>query len=180
MDLDHTLDSPSSAFGILSPDGQKQTLLQEDRWPQFVHLTSSYYMHGDLSTRNVANLEFKHPDLNRKSVVASLSPQEISFLTDTEVADRSDIFFLAYRTVLFNQMRKALFNSEIQSLWPKLDMWLLYCDSSAGSMTYAAWEIEKITKTNSSYPVQILTIEDAHHLVSNSLWISKSRTDVQE
>ena len=174
------LECPSSAFGILCPDGLLETLRQEDRWPPFVHQTSCYYMHGDLSTRNVAHLEFEHPDLNRRSVAASLSPQEISSLTDTEAADRSDIFCLAYQTVLFNQMYKALFDPEIRSLWPKLDMWLLYCDSSAGTMTYAAWEIEKLMKTNSSYPVQILTLEAAHHLVSNSLLTGKSRTDVQE
>ena len=167
-DIDPMVDPPSQALGISGASAppvdrkrpQQEVLSEAAQW------LSSYFIHGDLSTRDVRNIEFMTPDLSKQSVIGTLPPEELSTLTDYEAVARSDTLLFMSPTVLFNQMYKALFDPETRSLWPKLDFWLLYCDSSAGMMVHAAWEIEKLAQINKDQPVQILTIEDAHHIVS--------------
>ncbi|KAF8508156.1 hypothetical protein JB92DRAFT_3145111 [Gautieria morchelliformis] len=160
-------DPPMVALGIPAAESyplSDMTLSAEERLLEFVPWVSSYFAHGDLSTRNVDNLEYKVPNPDKKSVSASLSPEERNSLVDTNAAARSDFVFLAFNTQLSNQVRKVLFDPETRSQWPNLDIWLLYCDSSPGLIIYAAWELEKLAK-ESDQPMRISTITDAHHLV---------------
>ena len=162
------LDAGSPILGFVCASGflKGSTTQQKDHWTRFAHWVSSYYSHGDLSTRNVDNLEFEVPNINKESIAASLPPEELSALTDHEAASRSEIYFFKSQNVLFNQTHKVLCDPETRLLWPKLDFWLLYCDSSPGLAIHSAWEIEKLVKANESLPVQVLAVEDAHHLVS--------------
>jgi hypothetical protein len=169
--MGHDVDPPTTALGIQTP-GTYNPLLEtsENRVTRFAHWVSSYFAHGDLSTRDVRILQFKDPNEDKKSISATLSLEKLNSLVDYNAPARSDFLFRAFDTQLFSQTCKVLFDPETRSQWPNLVIWVLYCDSSPGLVVSAAWELEKLAAKNNE-PVQILPINDAHHLVRGVKYI---------
>jgi hypothetical protein len=142
---------------------------QRESFTEFAIWVSSYFTHGDLSTRNVDNLEFKMPDSTKLSMAASLSLDKRNSLVDKSAAVRSDVTFLtALESPLFKQTNKALFDPETRAHWPNLGIWVVSCDSSPGTTIHAAWELEKLAALNKDMHLQFLMINDAHHIVRKS------------
>lgn len=131
---------------------------------------TSYFAHGDLSTRDVANLEFHAIDPKRKSEISALREEELQRLVAFDPLLRSDRPLATLpEHLLYHQTFTALFEAKNRESWPIMKIWLFCCDSSVGIAVHGTFEIEKLAKANDRQPIPVLFLDNAHHAVRNLL-----------
>jgi len=161
---------PTLSIGMSNPPKHYNPLFdpevpEEQRGVAFAQWISSYFTHGDLSTRNLDHLSYKSPDPSRKASIANMDPAEFGSIVDMAPVTRSEPFLITKFAALFSQQTsKALFDPVTRAYWTGTDIWLLYGDSSPWNVIYPAWEFEKRAKADGQ-PVKFHVMKDAHHFV---------------
>lgn len=72
---------PSHALGIPLAEGylplNDEDIPPEERIPAFAKWVSGYYTHGDLSTHDLDQLNYRNPDPSKKTSIENMTPEEL-------------------------------------------------------------------------------------------------------
>ncbi|KAJ7740578.1 hypothetical protein B0H16DRAFT_1566845 [Mycena metata] len=144
------LQSPSLALGLPSPPGfliphTDPEIAPEARGPAFAKWVSSYFLHGDLSTRNIDELTYNNIDALRAPTIETLRPEELFGMADFGPGDKYDsiVGLPPFAGPVFKQTSKALFDPTVRKLWSGARFWTVYGTAEPWNIIYAAWFLEK-------------------------------------
>jgi hypothetical protein len=147
----------------------------EARGPAFAKWVSGYYIHGDLSTRDLDQLNYRRVDPSRKPSTDNMTTEELFSMTDFSAGTKGETIICEPPFVKpLTQMRhKALFNLETRNAWGNPKMWHLYGLSSTWNVLLSVWILEKEDEAfrkayNVGPYINFKPIEGANHFVSIS------------
>ncbi|KAJ6579633.1 Alpha/Beta hydrolase protein [Mycena vulgaris] len=143
------LQPPSLALGLPCPSGwliphTDPDIAPEARGPAFAKWVSSYFLHGDLSTHNLAHLTYNNTDPVRSSTVERLKPEELNAIADFAPGDKYDnlVGLSPFEGPVFKQTNKALFDIAVRGVWSGTKFWNVYGSAEPWNIIYAAWHLE--------------------------------------
>ncbi|KAJ7618527.1 hypothetical protein FB45DRAFT_931848 [Roridomyces roridus] len=155
-DFVHTiilLQCPSLSLGLPTPLGlliphTDPKIAPEDRGSAFVKWVSSYFVHGDLSTRNLNNLTYDNIDTLRPPTISTLKPDDLHSMVDFAPGERYDniIGLDPFQDVVYKQTIKALFDSKVRQVWGRAAFWSVYGDAEPWNIIYGGWFLEDQAK----------------------------------
>ncbi|KAJ7476999.1 hypothetical protein B0H11DRAFT_1307126 [Mycena galericulata] len=162
---------PSYALGIPSPPKaylplEDQDLAPAARGPAFRRWVSSYYIHGDLSTHDPDELNYRDADPSKKATYEDMPIEELLTIVDFSVGDKCDSIILkpCFAPVTAALVNKALFNSEIRAAWKGTKVAYMYGQASTWSAHFALWNIEgRVTAAKGNAPITFRPIKGANH-----------------
>jgi hypothetical protein len=141
----------------------------EARGPAFAKWISSYFIHGDLSTRDLDQLTYNSTDPFKLSTVESLKPEELFAIADFAPADKYDsiVGLPPFAGLVFKQTNKALFDSTVRAAWSGTKFWNLYGTAEPRDIIHAAWFLEDQSRAANCPELAINTkaIEGINHFV---------------
>ncbi|KAE9402012.1 hypothetical protein BT96DRAFT_569113 [Gymnopus androsaceus JB14] len=118
----------------------------EARSLAFLKWIGYYFMHGDSSKHDVAQLDQGYCNvLNRRSTFDETAPEEVAEITDFNPGPRCDNrlldpgAFLEVERIIAN---KALFDASTRSAWSGMDVWNFVGDASIPTAQVATWSLE--------------------------------------
>jgi pimeloyl-ACP methyl ester carboxylesterase len=169
---------PSKAVAI--PDPPKayvpvndETIPPEDRGAAFVQWVSSYYVHCDISSHDVDQLNYRDADPLRKPTIANMTSEEMDAMTDFSAVEVGEmrIFDPPFDKALSNQKDKALFNIEVRRAWREAKVWLPWGDANTWSIILTVWGLEKEDKEfqkahNTGPYINFRFVDGGNHFVS--------------
>jgi len=166
------LDPPSHALGFPVPSGGYTPLMDQDipeeaRGPAFAKWVSSYYIHGDLSSRDLSQLNQREGDTSKKPTTETIPIDELLTITDFGPAAKCEAFIVdshQFISAFINQTTKALFDPQIREDWGEHPVSFVYCEASFWLAIYAAWNVEKMNKA-SEIKINVKPIPDANHFI---------------
>ena len=172
------IDPPSHLLGFPIPPGGYAPLSDPDipeeaRGPIFAKWVSSYFKHGDLSSRDVSQLEQREVDTSKKPTTDTIPLEELLTITDFGPAAKCERFLgesQQFLSVLIKQTTKALFDPQIREYWGGHSVWYVYCEASVWLVQCAAWNLEEMDKTSE---INFKPISGANHFV-RSFFFSQS------
>ncbi|KAF9003009.1 Alpha/Beta hydrolase protein [Cyathus striatus] len=143
------LDPPSQAIGGKSPAQSyvptwDEEIPPESRGMAFGIWATSYFKHGDLSTRDINQLVYREANISKTPSILTMSPEEFEATNDFSAGEKwEDRINLPHNiNILSSQTKKALFNPFIKAAWNNLPMWHVYGTSGPWNVVYAAWVLE--------------------------------------
>ncbi|KAJ7337015.1 hypothetical protein DFH08DRAFT_1018225 [Mycena albidolilacea] len=175
-------DPPLQALGITKPPQSylplhDKELAPAERGPAFRKWVESYFVHGDLSTRDPAQLNFRHPDPSRKHTYADIPPAEMLDIFDPSVGDKCDTILSEppFAGVLSAMVDKALFDPETRASWKGVKVSCFYAKEGPGNMHFGVWDLERrAEEAGGSTSITFRPpIEGANHFV---MWEDPSLT----
>ncbi|KAF7376910.1 AB hydrolase-1 domain-containing protein [Mycena sanguinolenta] len=141
--------APSLAFGLPTPKGlliphDDPDIPVEARGPAFAKWVSSYFIHGDLSTRNTNNLTYNNTNPDKPPTIGTLKPEEFLAMTDFAPAERYDniVCLPPFAGLVSKQTNKALFDPTTREAWSRARFWNVYGTAEPWNIIYAAWALE--------------------------------------
>ena len=169
----YQIDAPNEPLGYETPDGvlQMKDIPEEKRATMFLKWVSSYFKHGDLSSRDFSQLKQLEDDTSRKPTVETISPEELQTVVDFGPSVKYELAFLGSQSFLsinHKQTTKALFDSEIREAWGQHLISCVYCEDSIWNVHYTAWNLEKEDKGSE---INFIPIPGANHFVRHFLSI---------
>ena len=184
--LPYRIDPPCHTLGFPNPSGGYSPLMdhdipEESRGPAFAKWVSSYYKHGDLSSRDLSQLNQREGDTSKKPTTDTIPLEELLTITDFGSAAKCETFIidslLQVLSVFMNQTTKALFDQQIREDWGEHPVWFVYCEASSWNVHYAAWNLEKIDKASE---IKFKLIPGANHFVCRSFYSLSIRSKHSE
>ncbi|KAJ7916277.1 hypothetical protein B0H13DRAFT_2323552 [Mycena leptocephala] len=163
-----------SALGVPNPSNwimphTDPDIAPEARGPAFAKWISSYFIHGDLSTRDLDQLTYNSTDPFKLSTVESLKPEELFAIADFAPADKYDsiVGLPPFAGLVFKQTNKALFDSTVRAAWSGTKFWNLYGTAEPRDIIHAAWFLEDQSRAANCPELAINTkaIEGINHFV---------------
>ena len=171
--LPSQIDPPCQALGFPMPSGGWTPLIDpdisdEDRGPAFAKWVSSYFKHGDLSSRDFSQLKLRASEGNtsRKATTDTIPLEELMAITDSGPAAKCEGFIIDsghFFPAFIKQMTKALLDTQIREDWGGHPVWFVYCEASFWNVHYAAWNLEKQEKA--SEKINFKFVPGANHFV---------------
>jgi hypothetical protein len=164
------IDPPAHLLGFPIPSDGYSPLMDHDipeeaRGPVFAKWVSSYYKHGDLSSRDFFQLNQREGDASKKPTTDTIPLEELLTITDPGPAAKSEksiVDSLQVLSAFMDQMTKALFDLQIREDWGGHPVWFVYCEATAWNVHYAAWNLEKKDKASE---IKFKLIPGANHFV---------------
>jgi hypothetical protein len=166
--LPYQIDSPHQPFGFPIPSGVHSHLKDipvEARGPAFAKWVSSYFKHGDLSSRDFSQLEQHEGDTLKIPTTDTIPLEELLSITDFgPVANCERVLVESehFLSICMKQMTKALFDPQIREDWGEHPVWFVYCEATIWNVHYTAWNLEEMDKTSE---INFKAIPDANHFV---------------
>ncbi|KAJ7066896.1 Alpha/Beta hydrolase protein [Mycena belliarum] len=143
------LQTPSLALGLPPPPGwliphTDPTIAPEARGAAFAKWVSSYFIHGDLSTRKLENLTYDNTDPRRLSTIEALTPEDLMDIADFSPGEKYDniVGLSPFERPVFEQTRKALFDLAVRRAWSGAKFWNVYGSAEPWNIIHAAWFLE--------------------------------------
>jgi hypothetical protein len=132
--------------------------------PAFAKWVSSYYKHGDLSSRDFSQLEQREGDTSKKPTTDTMSLEELLNITDFGPVKSETVLLESERflTIYVKQTTKALFDPQIREDWGKHPVWFVYCEASIWNVHYTAWNLEEMDKASE---IKFKPVPGANHFV---------------
>ncbi|THU97254.1 alpha/beta-hydrolase [Dendrothele bispora CBS 962.96] len=144
-------------------------LSPQERAMEFGKWVTYYFVHGDLSQRDLTQLNFRTNDPKRKRTFEDLPFPELLQVIDMTPGPKCDtpVSESAFAKVDWAIMNKALLNPETRAAWPNMKVWALVGDASPWSIHKAVWVLEDESKKIQSPEPSINSkmIKDANHFV---------------
>ncbi|KAF7317637.1 AB hydrolase-1 domain-containing protein [Mycena kentingensis (nom. inval.)] len=185
--------APCNAFGISFPDPDRllmphtdPAIPPEQRPAAFALWVSSYFAHGDLSTRDIKVLSYPAPApddpaaLNTPTV-ARLAPAELASMVDFVPGARyDDILGIngPLKDVIAASVQKALWDPAVRKQWSRMHsasekancgggggIWSVYGTAEPWNIIYTGWLFEDTAKANPETGIQFKVVEGINHFV---------------
>jgi hypothetical protein len=157
--LPSQIDPPCRTLGFPNPSGGYNPLTDPDipkdaRGPAFAKWVSSYYKHGDLSSRDFSQLKLRDGGTSKKPTTDTILPEELLTITDFRPGTKGETFLIDsghFFSAIIKQTTKALFDPRIREDWGGHPVWFVYGEASPWNIHYAAWnqgEKDKASEIN--------------------------------
>ncbi|KAJ7476879.1 Alpha/Beta hydrolase protein [Mycena galericulata] len=168
------LQTPSLALGLPTPAGwliphTDPAIAPEARGPAFAKWVSSYFVHGDLSTRNLDSLTYSNTDPLKLSTIETLKPEELLSIADFAPADKYDsiVGLPPFEGAVFKQTQKALFDYTVREAWGPTRFWNVYGSAEPWNIIYAAWFLEDQSRTSNTpeLAINFKVIDGSNHFL---------------
>ncbi|KAG6889207.1 hypothetical protein C0995_002667 [Termitomyces sp. Mi166 len=146
------LETGTSLLGIANPLSGYSPLFDDKLSPrqkalEFSEWVSAYYQHGDLSLRDISELQLSQGGhlLSKQPTTQTMTPAELESTASLTADLKYDTLLIApdFRPVLEAQTNALLFNSQVQQAWGKPDVWCLYGEASVWPCIYGSWYLEQ-------------------------------------
>ena len=150
------------ASGVYQP---LKDMPKEARASAFAKWVSSYYKHGDLSSRDFFQLDQHEGDPSKKPTTETIPLEELLTITDSGPGAKCDTFIIEsehFLSVFIKQTTKALFDPQIREDWGEHPVWFVYGEASIWNVHYATWNLEKMVKTSE---ISFKLVPGANHFV---------------
>ena len=137
----------------------------EARGAAFAKWVSSYYKHGDLSSRDFSQLNQHESDTSKKPTTDTIPLEELLTIADSRPGAKCETFLVESKDFLslyIKQTTKALFGPQIREDWGEHPVWFVYFEASFWLAIYAAWNLKEEDKTSE---INFKSIPDANHFV---------------
>jgi hypothetical protein len=152
---------------------QDEDLPPEARGPAFAKWVAGYYIHGDLSTHDLDQLNYRSPDTSKKTSIENMTTEELFSMTDFAAGHKGETIIVEPPFVepLTQTRHKALFDMEVRSAWGSPKIWHLYGLASTWNIHLSVWTLEKEDKEyqeahNAQPYINFKSMEGANHFVS--------------
>jgi pimeloyl-ACP methyl ester carboxylesterase len=160
-------DAPNVILGYKTPDNviQMKDIPEEERAAFFPKFVSSYYKHGDLSSREFSQLEQVVGDASRKPTTETMTPEELQSIMDFGPAAQCEIVFIgspSFLSLNHKQAAKAFFDPQIREAWGGQLVSCVYCENSLWNPLYGAWNLEKEAKASE---INFKLVPNANHFL---------------
>ncbi|KAJ7128720.1 hypothetical protein C8R44DRAFT_910016 [Mycena epipterygia] len=146
-----------------------ETIAPAARGRAFAKWAASYYLHGNLSAHDPAQLNYRNPDPSTKATSDNMSAAELLAVTDFTVGDKCDTILVQkpFAPVVSSLVQEALFDPEIRGAWGGTSLWHLHGAATPANVIFASWILRDQTKERSPPHSQIKfrTIDGANHFV---------------
>jgi len=161
-------DPPSHILGFPIPPGGYTPLTDHDipeeaRGPAFAKWVSSYYKHGDLSSRDFSQLKQRERDSSKKPTTDTIPLEELLSITDFGPAVTYETFMVdseQFSSSFKKWTMEALFDPQIREDWGEHPVWFVNCEASFWHAIYASWCLEKEDKNSE---IKFKSIPGANH-----------------
>ncbi|KAJ7596358.1 hypothetical protein C8J56DRAFT_774237 [Mycena floridula] len=143
------LEPPSLVLGIPAPEMNwapqiDTSIPEETRSPMFTRWITSYFDHGDLSTRDWNSLTYVLPSNSRRPTIFAMSSQEIVEMIEDTV---DEIPGLVMSQPQSNAIyHKACYSDEVKVLMPHLKTTVLVGDVTCSSALTGLWSVQDDNK----------------------------------
>ncbi|KAF7331012.1 AB hydrolase-1 domain-containing protein [Mycena venus] len=166
-------DAPSHALGIKSPPNAYVPLFDQDlapkaRGPAFGKWLESYFIHGNLSSRDPDQLNYRTHDPSRKRSFEDLPFGELLKISHFTVGDNCDTVLMQppFASAISAIVNRALFSGEIRAAWPHTQVSYIYGEANTWDIPFAAWNIEeRVREARGKAPINFRPIDGANHFV---------------
>ncbi|KAJ7165654.1 Alpha/Beta hydrolase protein [Mycena crocata] len=166
------LQCPSLALGLPIPAGwfiphTDPAIEPEARGAAFAKWVSSYFIHGDLSTRSLEHLTYDNTDPLRVATIERLKPEELLAMTDFTPADKYDsiVGLPPFAGLVLRQTKKALFDPVVRGAWGATRFWNVYGNAEPWNVIYAAWFLEDQSSEAETPAINFKVIEGSNHFL---------------
>ncbi|KAF8798351.1 alpha/beta-hydrolase [Phlegmacium glaucopus] len=148
-------DPPSQAFGVpISPVGYNplwdDDISEDVRGATFSKWVSSYFKHGDLSSRDFSQLAQRETDVSKAPTTDTIPLEELLTITDFVPGPKCETILaqVQFLPALKKHTAKALFDTQVREDWGGASVWFIYGEASTWNVHYAAWNLEKRVKSS--------------------------------
>ncbi|KAJ7745424.1 hypothetical protein DFH07DRAFT_833580 [Mycena maculata] len=164
-------DPPSMALGIASPPKGYLPLYDLDlppaaRGPAFGKYVESYFVHGNLSTRDPEQLNYRDTDPSKKATFEDMPLDELLTLVDFNVGDKCDTILTQppFAHAVAALVHKALFDPAVRAMWKDTKVTSMFGTANAWPVYIALWNIqERVEAMKGHSPFTFRSIEGANH-----------------
>ncbi|KAJ6544160.1 hypothetical protein B0H19DRAFT_1169791 [Mycena capillaripes] len=171
---------PSQALGIPSSPNDyvplhDQDLAPEARGPMFRKWVESYFIHGDLSSHDPNQLNYRTPDPSKKPTFEDMPLDELLKIVDFSVGNKCDTILSQppFASIVSTTANRALFDPEIRAAWPGTQVSYMYGEANPGNILFAMWNIkERVKQANGKAPIAFHPIAGANQFV---MWDDASK-----
>lgn len=166
------VDPPSIVFGLPLPPQTYSPELDsfipaKSQTAAFTIWITSYFQHGDLSTRDLNNLDYAVPATFRAPSIYNMSQSEIADMIDTVPYTTIDTPMMLGMMPQSNEMyKKALFDKSIRKQLPNMQVWNLIGDATASFGLAALWSMQDDDKAHGGNNVKYKIVPRMNHFVS--------------
>ncbi|KAM5543809.1 hypothetical protein V8D89_002426 [Ganoderma adspersum] len=142
-----------------------QSMPAEARTPFFSHWISSYFAHGDLSTRDPAAISYVVPSIARAPTIYGMSDAELARTVYEPSALGSDMtFMISSAPQIAAAYRKAMFDRGLRALVPRMRAVVFSGDATASFSIPSQWAVEDDDKAAGGGFVAVKWIPGFNHL----------------
>ncbi|CAK5272541.1 unnamed protein product [Mycena citricolor] len=140
--------APAVVFGVPIPEGMSVPQTDPEvspagMGPFFARWATSFFLHGDLSTRDLRNLTYSRTDPNRPPTFDTIPMDGILDLTAGAKADAM-VVSPSFAAATAKLTDKALFDAHVRGrLWKNSKFYLVTGSMDNWTSIYAGWKIEE-------------------------------------
>ncbi|KAJ7982984.1 Alpha/Beta hydrolase protein [Mycena polygramma] len=166
-------DAPLLALGIKNPPNayvplHDPDLAPEARGPAFGEWVQAYFTHGDLSSHDAAQLNYRTPDPSRQPTFHDLSQDQLLAIVDFSVGAKCDTIIMEapFASALSAIVDKALFDPDIRAAWPGTRVVCMYGVANPWNVHFAVWDMEeRVKEADGTAPIVFHPIAGANHFI---------------
>ncbi|KAJ7162772.1 Alpha/Beta hydrolase protein [Mycena crocata] len=156
---------PSIAFGLPLPPSNwvphsDLSIPADQRDEAFSRWITSYFSHGDLSSRSLDVLSYILPSAHRRPTIYDMSAAERAAMIDHRPVEVPGVVMSAAQTNA--TYRKACYSAEVKRLVPRLKTTLIAGEASASFFQSAMWSIEDDNKAAGG-DLKFVVVPGANH-----------------
>ena len=146
-----------------------QTMPEDTRFPFFNQWITSYFNHGDLTTRDVDVLSYVVPAFKRAPTLFGFDEDEVARMTYAPPAIGSDMtFMVSCGTVINASYKKACFDKAIRGLIPYMKITELCGTATPPFGIPAFWAMQDDDKANGGGFINFRLVPNINHFVCSS------------
>ncbi|KAK7453506.1 hypothetical protein VKT23_011783 [Stygiomarasmius scandens] len=141
----------------------------QERAMEFGKWVTYYFVHGDLSKRDLTQFNYRTNDPKRKRSFEDMPFPELMQIIDMAAGPKCDTLVSesSFEKVDWAIVNKALFDGETREAWGSMKIWTMVGDASPWNIHKAVWVLEdeskKIKGTEPS--INFTVVKNANHFV---------------
>lgn len=138
----------------------------DDKLPFFVQWITSYFDHGDLSTRDFDSISYIVPSLRRAPTIYTMTEEERARIVQVAAALKFDRPFLVNCEPQMNATyNNVCYGKKIKELLPSMKIWMLSGTSTASFSLLTFWMTEDDNQSHGGGHIDFKRIHGANHFV---------------
>lgn len=143
-----------------------QTIPEGLRDPFFRQWITSYFEHGDLSTKDLDVISYVLPTTSRVPSIFSMSEEQQGKIMYSPPALTSDMLLMVHFSTATNaSYKKAFFDKRVRQLLPALKVSMFMGDATCSFSIPAFWAAEDDDKAHGGNNADYKIVKDINHFV---------------
>ncbi|EIW56131.1 uncharacterized protein TRAVEDRAFT_39145 [Trametes versicolor FP-101664 SS1] len=143
-----------------------QTIPEELRGPFFTQWITSYFKHGDLSTRSLDVLSYIVPTTLRVPSIFSMTEEEQAKIVYMPPGSASDMLFMVFSAAQINaSYKRACFDAGVRARLPRMKICAFTGDATCVFSLPAHWAMQDDDKARGGGFIDFKMVEGANHFL---------------